>query len=321
MGARFLILSAYSQEAGREISYQFDQQRIVIGRSAGADIRLPFRTVSEVHATIRLEGGDYFVIDNNSTNGTRVNGERLIPDRPKALRNGDEIEVGVCLMSISTRIVVSEPITAERTAELARRLVREINAPGGGNLEQPELLVLNGQQTGQRIKIAPAPSRIVVGRGESCQLKLADADVSREHLELVRDIDGVLARNLDSKNGVMLGEQWIQEKRLKNGNELIIGATRLRFVDPAEESIRALANQPDEPIEIENAVNASANPKKKGARAPADDQVEGKAPEEKPGRKRAGINLSIGVDLIIYSLALVILFLSIAGLVFLLRMG
>jgi pSer/pThr/pTyr-binding forkhead associated (FHA) protein len=320
MGVRFLILSACAQGAEREISYQFDQERIVIGRGAGADIRLPFRTVSEVHATVFLENANYVIVDNNSTNGTRVNGERLIPDRPKSLRNGDEIDVGGYVVSISIGVVVTEPITAERTAELARRLVREVKSPDALDLELPYLVVLNGLQAGQRVKIHPPLSRILVGRGESCQLKLADADVSREHFEVIRDIDGVLIRNLDSKNGVMLGDQLIQERRIKSGNELVVGATRLRYEDPAEDSIQALANQPDQLLIKEPTVNANSAQNSAELEAYAQTESEDKAIEEKLKKKRASSPLSFGIDLVVYSLALVILFLSIAGLVFLLRM-
>jgi pSer/pThr/pTyr-binding forkhead associated (FHA) protein len=319
MGIRFSILTANSQESGRQISYEFDQERIVIGRGAGADVRLPFRTVSEIHATVQLEGDDYTIIDNNSTNGTRINGEKLIPDRPKLLRHGDEIDVGGCVISISTRTAVTEPITAERTAELARRLVREVKMPSAFAIELPNLVVLNGVQEGQRVSIPLPPSRLLVGRGESCQLQLADADVSREHFEVICDIDGVLLRNLDSKNGVVFGEQWVQERRLKNGSEFVVGSTQIRFQDPAEDSIRALTNEPDilMPKEVAIAERAAQGDSDKRASSAGDTN----ATEDNPAKKGKKGSDSIGVDILIYTLAIVILFLSIAGLVFLLRMG
>jgi pSer/pThr/pTyr-binding forkhead associated (FHA) protein len=319
MGIRFSILTAYSQEPGRQISYEFDQERIVIGRGAGADIRLPFRTVSEIHATVQLEGDDYAIIDNNSTNGTRINGEKLTPERPKLLRHGDEIDVGGCVISISTRTAVTEPITAERTAELARRLVREVKLPSAVAIELPYLVVLNGVQEGQRVSIPLPPAKLLVGRGELCELKLADANVSREHFEVVCDIDGVLLRNLDSKNGVVFGDQWVQERRLKNGCEFVVGSTQMRFQDPAEESIRALADEPDILIPKEAAIAESAVPSDSDERAGSAGDTN--ANEDKPIKTGKRGSYSIGVDILIYTLAITILFLSIAGLVFLLRMG
>lgn len=48
--------------------------------------------VSRRHASILIEAGDVFLIDLNSTNGTRLNGKAARPGQPYRLRDGDEIE-------------------------------------------------------------------------------------------------------------------------------------------------------------------------------------------------------------------------------------
>ena len=51
--------------------------------------------VSRRHARIRRSGGDYFIEDLGSTNGTYVNrGRRLLPGNTETLGDGDEIIVG-----------------------------------------------------------------------------------------------------------------------------------------------------------------------------------------------------------------------------------
>lgn len=49
--------------------------------------------VSRNHATILQENGQYFVRDNQSRNGTSVNGKAILPLQPVALRDGDEIKL------------------------------------------------------------------------------------------------------------------------------------------------------------------------------------------------------------------------------------
>ncbi|MEM8960778.1 MAG: FHA domain-containing protein [Acidobacteriota bacterium] len=63
-----------------------------IGRSQAADLRVPIRTVSRLHAAIRphREGG-WAIIDLESANGTFVNGDRI---SEKRLDPGDEIKLG-----------------------------------------------------------------------------------------------------------------------------------------------------------------------------------------------------------------------------------
>ena len=51
-------------------------------------------SLSRVHATIQLDGEYFVVIDSNSTNGTRINGELLRPSDPVQLRDGDELVLG-----------------------------------------------------------------------------------------------------------------------------------------------------------------------------------------------------------------------------------
>ncbi len=50
--------------------------------------------VSREHALITYEDGALYVEDLNSTNGTRINGFQLTPQRAYRLRDGDELEFG-----------------------------------------------------------------------------------------------------------------------------------------------------------------------------------------------------------------------------------
>jgi hypothetical protein len=83
-----------------EARVKFDGQEISLGdkvvscgRSPENDI--PFAgdsNVSRYHAEIEPRDGGYWIIDLNSSNGTTVNGEQLIGDRP--LNDGDKIVLG-----------------------------------------------------------------------------------------------------------------------------------------------------------------------------------------------------------------------------------
>jgi hypothetical protein len=63
-----------------------------IGRSTDADVRVDDRYASGVHARVFNRGGDYFVEDLNSTNGTLLNSEQLHGEA--ALADGDLIRIG-----------------------------------------------------------------------------------------------------------------------------------------------------------------------------------------------------------------------------------
>ncbi len=58
------------------------------------------RGVSRLHAAIRRAGTILVLEDLNSSNGTHVNGRRLLPDHPCVLHDGDEVRLGKLVMHI-----------------------------------------------------------------------------------------------------------------------------------------------------------------------------------------------------------------------------
>lgn len=61
--------------------------------------------ISRQHATIRLEDGRVHVIDNNSSNGTRLNNTRLEPEKPYVVRHGDILTLGA--MRLEMRMLIN----------------------------------------------------------------------------------------------------------------------------------------------------------------------------------------------------------------------
>jgi hypothetical protein len=60
--------------------------------------------VSRLHAAIRRGEDTLTLVDLGSVNGTHLNGQRLIPNQPRVLRDGDEIRLGklVCHVFFKT---------------------------------------------------------------------------------------------------------------------------------------------------------------------------------------------------------------------------
>src|SRR6266851_3425914 len=70
-----------------------------IGRSPGNQVALPDQQASSHHAEIRPDAQGYLLVDLNSTNGTFVNEQRLAPQSPRLLTNGDVIRIGTTTLS------------------------------------------------------------------------------------------------------------------------------------------------------------------------------------------------------------------------------
>ncbi|HIQ01078.1 MAG TPA: FHA domain-containing protein, partial [Anaerolineales bacterium] len=73
-------------------TFNLDKELISIGRDPGNDIVINHPQVSRQHARLVLQGGLMALEDLGSTNGTFVNGMRLMA--PHTLANGDQISLG-----------------------------------------------------------------------------------------------------------------------------------------------------------------------------------------------------------------------------------
>jgi hypothetical protein len=63
-----------------------------IGRSTDADVRIDDRFASQLHARVDARGGEYFLEDLQSTNGTYLNGSRVNGEVP--LSDLDQVKIG-----------------------------------------------------------------------------------------------------------------------------------------------------------------------------------------------------------------------------------
>ena len=87
---------------GREENFEINKSPFTIGKMAGkADAVIADRRVSRIHATIRQDGGRYFLSDLNSTNGTCLNDRRLEQDEAAALEDGDIIKFANVMLKFS----------------------------------------------------------------------------------------------------------------------------------------------------------------------------------------------------------------------------
>jgi len=76
------------------LAFQLAPPSVVVGRDPEADVSLSEPTVSWKHARLTAHGAAWTIADLGSTNGTRVNGERIEPEREIPIDPGAEIRFG-----------------------------------------------------------------------------------------------------------------------------------------------------------------------------------------------------------------------------------
>jgi hypothetical protein len=86
----------------RKYTSSLPANQISIGREANNDIVFSHGSISKVHAhVVETEPGElYEIVDANSTNGTRVNNQELLPFQSQTLINLDQIVFGETVRAV-----------------------------------------------------------------------------------------------------------------------------------------------------------------------------------------------------------------------------
>lgn len=134
--------------------YPVGAQEVSIGRASTNTIGIPNPSLSNHHALIFLRGGNYFIKDLNSSNGTQLN-EVVIQEAE--LKNGDQIKMGEIKARFVSRLKrpqiqaqIQKPISlnkakakaaAYRVSQALRTHTEEMNSPSKKPLN-PRLLII-----------------------------------------------------------------------------------------------------------------------------------------------------------------------------------
>lgn len=228
-----------------------DKPMMTLGRHERADIPLfGDANVSPNHAVIQKQGGSYVVVDQGSTVGIGVNGQRV---SQHVLQPNDVIQLG----SVNLRFITKNVKAPKRGPEPGRAQA----FPVGGQMpvqpiqpmqpqmpqmqmgqpvfdptvaiqaqmpvsQAPTLLALDGPLTGQRF---PLTMPLELGR-ESQQVPLAfDSSASRRHTRIEPQGTQISVSDLGSTNGTFINGQRVTNGIAKTGDIIKVGATSFRI--------------------------------------------------------------------------------------------
>ncbi|WP_426117166.1 FHA domain-containing protein [Massilia sp. PWRC2] len=173
-----------------------DGHRLTLGRHPDSDVVLAHSTVSSRHAAITPHGSELVLDDLGSSNGTKVNGQRITSARLVA---GDRITISVFELTVVT--------------------ATEAVAPA---LPAAVLKVLNGPRVGTTVDLiktmttlgSPGVAIVIISRNGALY-----------HIEKVQG-DGPATVNGTPLAGAA--------RLLRDGDRLDITGTRIRFADSSE---------------------------------------------------------------------------------------
>jgi len=127
------------------------------------------------------------------------------------------------------------------------------------DLSSPLLLVIAGPARGRSI---PVDKRLSIGRDDQSGLAIADVALSRQHCELEPTSEGVVLRDLGSRNGSWVNGQPVNTHVLSDGDQIRIGDSALLFVQPGgAQSASTMHDEPaldDTPVSMDSTIAIDA---------------------------------------------------------------
>ncbi len=198
------------------------RQQYTIGRAEENDVRLTERNVSRQHAKLERNGESWVLTDLDSYTGSYVEEQRV--EGKVTLGHDSRIRIGdydILVFDDSRRSVAN---AANDAVTLPTHLSSSLSTA-----LPDRLVVLEGPNEGAEYPLGDR--RLLIGRGEECDIALNDTSVSRVHADIERDDSGRFRiGDLGSSNGLRVNGMETQATTLYSGDIVELGDVELQFV-------------------------------------------------------------------------------------------
>jgi hypothetical protein len=220
-------------DRGAMPAFDVADEIIELGSAESAHVRLPAPVARPVH--VRIDRQVWTLLAETTLGGlVRTAGDS------GSIGHGIVLEFGTYQIRVSQSPLGATAAPAQRTASLARELVRSLLGDGAAPVLELERGPGAAPGSDTRRALPPPEASLVIGRGDEAGWVILDEDLSRSHAEIRRGWDGVTAADLGSKNGTRINRTAIGREpvELHDGDLLALGRVILRFRDPAEHHLR-----------------------------------------------------------------------------------
>ena len=210
-----------------EQEFEFSKSEITIGRGQTSDIVIQDSRVSRSHARFEFDArGGVTIVDLGSTNGIRVNGNRV--DQAK-IQPGDVVFIGGSQITHVKASGEDDAMTIIDTEADLDRTMAEAVLPVSLNDTSHDRLVICTPDKTWEVELGDKVDVLSIGRSAGCGIVIEHPSVSRSHAQIVRDQRTFILKDLNSSNGVWVNGQRQNEVVLDDGVSVRVGYATLIF--------------------------------------------------------------------------------------------
>ncbi len=223
-----------------ERSFELAKTEITIGSDQSNDIALDDGNVSHTHVRIECSENECMLIDNNSINGTLLNGQ---PVRQATLSAGDVIKMGNNMLRFDN-ISQDKPAlfdSIDSMSELETTVAQQSVRRSFYETSRARLVVYSPDRTWD---VQLVNETLSIGRSPEADIPLLFEKVSRHHAQIERRDNEFIIRDLGSTNGTWFGSQSVKEHVFRTGDTIKIGPAFLMYKDAYTSADLTLIDQP-----------------------------------------------------------------------------
>ena len=204
------------QAQGTSQEVEADTDVVTVGRVHANTVAIDDQKASREHCRItRRPDGSCELVDLDSRNGTHLNGQRV---QKSVLHDGDKIRIGKTTLLVH---LDAEPVLP----------IREPAPPPNKASEHFLLVRVGGQKRGTRTEMSKPATTL--GRQPRNDVVVDDPGASNRHARILHTDEGYVLEDEKSRNGTFVNGERVTTAALQHGDEIRIGKTRFRVVDPS----------------------------------------------------------------------------------------
>jgi len=220
-----------TDESGNDRVHELIDAVTTIGRASASTVQVTDDKASRQHFRVEKDGDRYKLVDLGSTNGTRLNGQKV--QGTVFLRNGDRIALG------KTTFVYEGPgDPAPVGGDTVPLDSLALNGPAKAQAGEGPKYVLNvieGADAGKVYELGQKP--LTLGRHSSNTIQIIDDAASNYHAEVNREPIGYVLTDLGSTNGTRIKArnksefEKVVKSPLAIGMQIKVGKTLLEYAN------------------------------------------------------------------------------------------
>jgi ABC-type multidrug transport system ATPase subunit/pSer/pThr/pTyr-binding forkhead associated (FHA) protein len=218
----------YHQKIIKKVRIESGSGPIMVGRSSSSNIVLPLSNISGFHVQLLMNDlGDIFLIDQNSTNGTFVNGQKIHPGATIKISNKDIVNLA------KTDVV---------------QIVFNPDHFDTGQLSEPNYQSHEDTKASTNLYSKLREKSVVyIGRDNDADIQLNHPNVSRQHALIEKKGDGIyFIKDLGSTNGTFVnGRRITSSTSFTDKDTILIGRFKLTLSGATKDLSQEIAIRAD----------------------------------------------------------------------------